>query len=135
MDKITYYIGIGVLVLGGFAIQLVITNRRHGRDHRKELEPILARHALTFVSAKWPGRFKVGPFPKFEIDVGRPRSRVGGIRGEYDEYRIVTVKDSQGNTHELWARLEFELFRLQRIRWRAENGHILPAQTRELLEN
>ena len=134
MDKITYYIGIGVLVLCGFAIQLVIRNRRHGRDHRKDLEPVLARHALAFVSAKWPGRFKVGPFPKFEIELGRPQSRAGGIRGEYDEYRLVTAKDSKGNTHELWARLEFELFRLRRIRWRAENEQNLPAQARALLE-
>ena len=134
MDKIIYYIGIGALVIIGLAIQLVITNRRHGRDHRKDLEPILARPALTFVSARWPGRFKVGPFPKFEIEVGRTQSRAGGIRGEYDEYRIVTVKDSKGNTLELWARLEFELFRLRRIRWRAENGHNLPAQAKDLLE-
>ena len=135
MDKITYYIGIGVLVLSGLAIQLMVRNRRHGRDHREDLEPILARHELTFVSARWPGRFKVGPFPKFEIEAGRPRSRAGGIRGEYDEYRIVTVKDSKGNTHELWARLEFELFRLRRIRWRAENGQNLPPRTRDLLED
>ena len=134
MTDYPWYIGIGVLVFGGLAIQLVITNRRHARDHRKDLEPILARHALTFVSARWPGRFKVGPFPKFEIEVGRPQSRAGGIRGEYDAYRIVTVKDSKGNTHELWVRLEFELFRLRRIRWRAENGHNLPAQAKDLLE-
>ena len=87
------------------------------------------------MSASWPGRFKVGPFPKFEIEVGHPQSRVGGIRGEFDEYRIVTVQDSQGNLHELWANLEFELFHLQRIRWRAENDKNLPAQARKMLEN
>ena len=135
MTDYSWYIGIGVLVFGGLAIQLVITNRRHARDHRKDLEPILAKHGLAFMSAKWPGRFKVGPFPKFEIETSRPQSRAGGIRGEYDAYRIVTVKDSQGNTHKLWARLEFELFRLRRVRWRAENGQNLPAQSRELLEN
>ena len=135
MSDILLYIGIGVLVAIGLGVQLFITHRRHMRDHRKDLEPILKTHGLTFVSASWPGRFKVGPFPKFEIEVGRPQSRVGGIRGEFDEYRIVTVQDSRGNLHELWANLEFELFRLRRIRWRAENAKSLPSQAREMLEN
>ena len=135
MSDIVLYIGIGVLVASGLAVQVLITHHRHRRDHCKDLEPILKTHELTFVAARWPGRFKVGPFPKFEVEVGRPQSRVGGIRGEYDEYRIVTVKDSQGKIHELWAKLEFELFRLRRIRWRAENAKNFPAQTREMLEN
>ena len=135
MSNIVLYIGIGVLVASGLAVQLLITHRRHRRDHRKDLEPILKTHELTFVSSRWPGRLKVGPFPKFEIQVGRPQSRVGGIRGEYDEYRIVTVQDSRGNLHELWANLEFELLRLRRIRWRAENADNLPSQAREMLEN
>ena len=134
MSDIILYIGIGALVAGGLAVTLVITRRRHGRDHRKELEPILKTHGLAFVSARWPGRFKVGPFPKFEIEVGLPQSRVGGIRGEYDEYRIVTVQDSQGKIHELWAKLEFELFHLRRISWRAGDDQNLPSQAREILE-
>ena len=135
MMEFALYIGIGLLVIGGLAFQLVITRRRHGRDHRKDLEPILAAHGLAFVSARWPGRLKVGPFPKFEIEVGRPQSRAGGIRGEYDEYRIVRVQDLQGDSHELWAKIEFELFRLRRIRWRAENDQHFPSQARALLEN
>jgi hypothetical protein len=135
MSNIALYIGIGLLVVSGLAVQLVITRRRHGRDHRKDVESILAAHGITFVSARWPGMFNVGPFPKFEIEVGRPQSRVGGIRGEYDEYRFVTVRDSEGNIHELWAKLEFELFRIRQIKWRAENSQNLPSQARQLLEN
>ena len=134
MSDIVLYMGIGLLVASGLAVQLLIKHRRHMRDHRKDLEPILKTHGLTFVSASWPGRFKVGPFPKFDIEVGRPQSRVGGIRSEFDEYRIVTVQDSRGNLHELWANLEFELFRLRRIRWRAENAGNFPSQAKELLE-
>jgi hypothetical protein len=135
MSNIALYIGMGVLVLSGLAVHIVITRRRHSRDHRKDVESILAAHGLPFVSAKWPGMFNVGPFPKFEIEAGRPQSRIGGIRGEYDEYRIVTVQDSQGNTHELWAKLEFELFRIRQIKWRTENSRSLPLQARQLLEN
>ncbi len=124
-----------MLVVGGLAVQFVIARRRHRRDHRDDIEPILAVHGLTFVSVRWPGMFKVGPFPNVEIEVGRPQSRAGGIRGEYDEYRIVTVHDSQGKIHELWAKLEFELFRLQRIRWRTGDCQNLPSQARGILEN
>lgn len=51
------------------------------------------------------------------IEVGGPQSRAGGICGEYDEHRIVTVQDSQGKIHELGAKLEFEVFLLRRVRW------------------
>ncbi len=135
MSDIVLYIGVGAAVVGGLVVQLLITRRRHRRDHRKDLEPILKAPGLAFVSARWPGRFNVGPFPKFEIEVGRPQSRAMGIRGEYDEHRIVTVHDLQGKIHELWAKLEFEVFRLRRIKWRAENGKNLPPQAREMLEN
>ena len=135
MDAGLLYVGIGLLVVAGLTVQFVITRRRHGRDHQRDLKPVLKSHDLTFVSAKWPGSFKVGPFPKVEVEVGRPQSRVGGISGEYDEYRIVNVRDSDGNTHQLWAKLEFELFRLRRIRWRAEDGQNLPSQARALLED
>ncbi|MBT8364683.1 MAG: hypothetical protein KJP23_08250 [Deltaproteobacteria bacterium] len=134
MDDIALYMGIGLLVLGGLAVQFTVTRRRHRRDHRKDLEPILAKHGLTFVSARWPGIFKVGPFPRVEIEIGRPQSRVGGIRGEYDAYRIVTVHDAKRNNYKLWAKLEFELFGLRRIRWRAEKSHHLPPEAGEMLE-
>ncbi len=135
MDGVLLYVGIALLVVAGLTVQFVITRRRHGRDHRRALEPVLKSHGLTFVSANWPGSLKVGPFPKVEVEVCRPQSRVGGISGEYDEYRIVNVRDSDGNTHQLWAKLEFELFRLRRIRWRAEDGQNIPSQARALLED
>ena len=135
MNSIELYIGIGILVVAGCAVQFVVSYRRHRRDHRQDLEPMLKSHGLTFISAKWPGLFKVGPFPKVEVEVGRPQSRFGGIRGEYDEYRVVTVKDSQGNRFEIWARLEFELFRLRRIRWRADKSRNASLQDISFLEN
>ena len=135
MDKLAPYIGMGALLAGGLAVQFVLSRRRHGRDYRIDLEPILKAHGLAFVSARWPGMFRVGPFPKFEMQFGRPQSHVMGISGEYDEYRIVTVRDSEGNEHELWAMLEFEVLRLRRIRWRAEKGQDLPSEARRLLEN
>ena len=129
------YIGIGILVVIGLAFYFLITWRRHQKDFREHLEPILKSYGLRFVAARWTGFFKVGPFPKLEIEVGRPQSRVGGIRGEFSEYRIVTFQDSEGRTHEVWANLEFEMFRLRSIRWRAASVHDLPEAAKTMLEN
>jgi hypothetical protein len=129
------YIGIGALLVVGLVVRFLIRRRRHRRDYREHLEPILAERGLKFVSATYPGMFKIGPFPKFEIEVGRPYSHVCGSRGEYCEYRIVTFSDSEGKTHQVWAQVEFEMFRFRRVRWRAENKEHLPASAKALLEN
>jgi hypothetical protein len=135
MTGIMLYIGIGILVVIGLAFYFVITWRRHQKDFRGHLEPILKSYGLRFVAARWPGFFKVGPFPKLEIEVGRPQSRVGGIRGEFSEYRIVTFQDSEDQTHEVWANLEYEMFRLCSIRWRAVSAHDLPEAAKAMLED
>lgn len=135
MNGTVLYFVVGMLMVGGFAAQFLISRRRHRRDHREDLIPILAAHGLTFVSARWPGFFKVGPFPKFGIEVGRPQSRIGGIYGEYDEYRVVTVKNSEGKVYQLWAKLEFELFKLHKVSWRWEIGQEVSTQVKGLAEN
>lgn len=59
MGKVLWYTGIGLLVIAGLAVQFLVSRRRHGRDYRGQLEPILAEYGLTFVSARGPGFFKV----------------------------------------------------------------------------
>lgn len=125
-----------ICVIGGFLlVAFVISRRRHQRDLRQYLEPELRRCGVDFISAVYPGMFKIGPFPKIEFEVGRPQSTIGGIRGEYDEYRIVSFKDSTGATHRLWALVEFEMFRFRRVRWRAEQKDGLPPSVLPILEN
>jgi hypothetical protein len=129
------YISIAILVVAGLAVQVLIVWRRHRKDYKEHLEPILESHGLRFVSARWPGFFKVGPFPKFETEVGRPQSRVGGVSGEFSEYRIVTFRDSDGRSHAVWACIEFEMFRLRKVRWRADSTEDLPDTAKGMLEN
>lgn len=128
------YLIIGIFIVIGLTLYFLIIWRRHQKDFREYIEPVLESCGLKFVSAKWPGFFKVGPFPKFEVEIGRPQSRVGGIRGEFNEYRIVTFLDSDGRSHEIWANIEFEMFRLRFIKWRAVNEHSLPEAAKALLE-
>ena len=59
-------------------------------------------------------------------------NQAGGSSSEYSKSIAI---DSEGNNYELWARLEFELFKLQRIRWRAEADHNVPAQALEMIES
>ena len=124
----------GVLVLSAL-ISLFVARRRHSRDYREHLEPVLHGLGLRFVSSVHPGMYRVGPFPKTEWVFGRPQSHVFGIRGEYSEYRIVSFEDPKGRLHQIWAKVQFELFRFRRVRWRAENFDGLPTCLLPILEN
>lgn len=123
-----------ILVAAGISFYFLIIFRRHQKDYREHLQPILKTHGLRFVAARWPGFFKLGPFPKLEVEKGRSQSRIFGIRGEFDELRIVTFKDSGGQSYEAWANVEFELFRLRRIRWRLNNTQDLPENVKAMIE-
>lgn len=121
------------LLVGGTSAVMVAV-RRNKQDLTEYLEPPLRECGVTFISAVYPGLFKVGPFPKFEVEV-TPQTNVGGIRGEYLEYRIVTFKDSGGQVYQVWACVEFVAFQLSRIRWRAESTESLPPRVAAILEN
>jgi hypothetical protein len=118
----------------GAAIIFFVAFRRHTRDYRRYLEPPLKRCGVEYVSARTPKIFQTGPFPKFEIEMGRPVTNAGGIQGEYIEYRIVTLRDADRQLLELWACMEFEAFKFRRVRWRAEKRDGLPAQIVSILE-
>jgi hypothetical protein len=124
----------GFLVLG-LAQSFFILGRRHRRDLSEFLVPDLQKCGVEFVSAVYPGRFKVGPFPKFEMEYGRLQTSVGGIPGQYIEYRIVSFRDIDGRVYHLWALVEFECFQFRRARWRAERGGLLPPKISPILEN
>jgi hypothetical protein len=128
-----WIIGIALLV-GGVSV-FAISRRRRQRDLREFLEPDLRKCGVTFISAVYPGLFKIGPFPKFEGPHRRPQTTVNGIRGEYNEYRIVSFSDSKGAVFRLWALVEFEMFQFRRVRWRAERKDSLPESVLLILEN
>lgn len=129
------FLTIAMVVLIGCVTTFCIAHSRHQRDLSEYLEPPLRQCGVQFISAVYPGTFKMGPFPKFEVEWGRPQSDVCGVSGEYCEYRIVTFSDSDGNVFQLWALVEFEVFRFRRVRWRAEQKDSLPESVLPLLEN
>jgi hypothetical protein len=126
---------IGILFLVGGVSAFIISRRRHRRDLNEYLEPVLRECGVTLISAVYPGMFKVGPFPKFEVQRGRPQTTVAGVSGEYNEYRIVSFRDSKGVVFRVWALVEFEMFKFRRVRWRAERKDLLPQSVLPILEN
>jgi hypothetical protein len=128
-------VAFAAFALVGVASVIFTSSRRRKRDLREYLEPPLQNCGVTYISAVYPGLFKTGPFPKFEVEVGRPQTSVNGTRGEFNEYRVVSFQDSNGRVHQLWALVEFEMFQAKRVRWRAEQKESLPPGVLALLEN
>ncbi len=134
MNEIGPKVGMGIAIIASLVAHFVISRRRRLCDYRKDIEPVLRARGLTLVGTRCADWFTVGPFPKIEVQWGRPQSEVMGFCGEYSQYRIVACQDSSGSNYELWAKLEFELFRLRRIRWRAEKGQAVPSQVQDIME-
>lgn len=124
-----------ILIAGGALLAIALSWKRGGSSYADLLAPVIEECGCKFISSRSPGLFRVGPFPKFESEFGRPQTSVLGVRGEHFHYRIVLFEDGAGVPHEVWALIEFESFKLRHIRWRAFEKEKLPAAIRELLEN
>ena len=129
----------GAFLLGGVVLSVVLSRRRHRKDLRVYLEPDIKKAGMEFVSAVAPnGLLNCGPFPNFEFGSWKATGNfsAAGVQtsGDYDEYRIVSFRDSQGQIHRLWAMVEFESYHLSRVRWRAERIEGLPSSVLAILE-
>ena len=123
----------GITVMVATAIVgLVVARHRHRKDYRGYLAPELERHGLQFVSARYPGAFRVGPFPFIEPRANR---HLQTNIGSFVEYREVDCIDRAGRHFTVWAQLDFVFYILQRLRWRIEAGASFPESAKGLLEN
>jgi hypothetical protein len=67
------------------AVSLLVGVRRCRRDMRPYLEPTLRQCGVELITIANPTLFKVGPFPKVEVERGRPQSNILGFSGEYNQ--------------------------------------------------
>jgi hypothetical protein len=81
------------------------------KDFKNVLIPELKRYGLRFISSEYPGLFKVGPFKKFEIHIGKPQINNGAIQYEKTYYRKVTVLTPDNISKEVWAKIETGWFK------------------------
>ncbi|GAB5473778.1 MAG: hypothetical protein Mars2KO_18770 [Maribacter sp.] len=84
-------------------------------DSSKDFSDIIAlelkKHGLKYVGSSYPGLFKVGPFKKFEITIGKPTINEGAIRYDNTYYRIVEFKTKTNRTKQVWAKIDTNWFK------------------------
>lgn len=112
-----------VIGLGLSILQLRTWFGRRRKTYQEILAPALSAQGLEFISAVTAKLFDVGPFPKFEVEIGTYSRSTGPTgSGHYQQYRIVKVRDKAGREQEVWARLTFEFWNLKRVEWKPELG-------------
>ncbi|MET7030857.1 hypothetical protein [Sediminicola luteus] len=88
------------------------------KDFESEIEMDCNKHGLNYISSKYPGLFKVGPFKKFEITIGKPTINNGAIQYENTYYRIVELKTKNNRKERVWAKIETSWFKDTQIEYK-----------------
>lgn len=81
------------------------------KDFRNLIEPQLEKFGMKYIKSEYPGIFKVGPFKKFEIEIGKPQINNGTVQYEKTYYRKVTTLVNNKSEVEIWAKIETGWFK------------------------
>ena len=81
------------------------------KDFSELIESKLKTKGIKFVSSTYPGLFKVGPFKKFEISIGKPQINDGTIQYENTYYRMIELKTKNDTTKIIWAKIDTSWFK------------------------
>ena len=81
------------------------------KNFRNLIEPKLEKVGMKYLKSEYPGLFKVGPFKKFEIEIGKPQINNGTVRYERTYYRKVTALKNNKTEVEIWAKIETGWFK------------------------
>ena len=102
---ILLFIGLSI-ILGWLNWQL---NKK--KDFKSLIEPELEKFGLKYIKSEYPGIFKVGPFKKFEIEIGKPQINNGAIQYEKTYYRKITALTKTKREVEVWSKIETSWFK------------------------
>lgn len=105
------YFVIGLMVFISAIIGWLNWQHENKKDFRKLIEPQLEQYGMKYIKAEYPGFFKVGPFKKFEIEIGKPQINDGTIRYEKRYYRKITAIASNNKVVEIWAKIDTGWFK------------------------
>ncbi|CAM4030068.1 hypothetical protein FLBR109950_13745 [Flavobacterium branchiophilum] len=102
-----------ILFIVCISVALWWLNWQHNKskDFRKLIEPKLEQNGLKYVKEEYPGIFKVGPFKKFEIEIGKPQINKGTIQYEKTYYRKITAIANNKKEVEIWAKIDTSWFK------------------------
>ncbi len=88
------------------------------------IEAELKKYGLKYVNSMYPGLFKVGPFKKLEITIGKPMINNGAIQYEHTYYRIVELETKKKRKEKIWAKIETSWFKDTRIEFKPRLSEI-----------
>lgn len=86
-------------------------NLNKRKNFKNLIEPQLEKFGMKYIKSEYPGIFKVGPFKKFEIEIGKPQINNGTIRYETTYYRKVTALENNKSEIEIWAKIQTGWFK------------------------
>lgn len=94
------------------------------KDFRSLIEPELERFGIKYIKSEYPGIFKVGPFKKFEIEIGKPQINGGTIQYEKTYYRKITVLTKAKKEVEVWSKIETSWFKESAVEFKPKLKNI-----------
>jgi len=90
------------------------------KDFSELVQVELRKNNMKLISLKYPGIFKVGPFEKFKISVGKPLINDGAIQYDKSYIRLVKLQTNTNKTHEVWVKIKTHWFKETKVEFRPE---------------
>jgi hypothetical protein len=78
--------------------------KAHARKFRESIEKEIEPYGFKYISSRFPGTMKVGPFRHGILEIFYVLKNGGSIR-DHIHYRIVQFSDSEGNNHRIWLKV------------------------------
>ncbi len=94
------------------------------KDFSELIQVELRKNGMKLVSSKYPGIFKVGPFEKVKISIGKPLINDGAIQYEKSYIRLVKLETKTKKVQEVWVRISTHWFKETKIEFRPQLSDI-----------
>jgi hypothetical protein len=78
--------------------------KAHARKFREAIEEQIVPHGFKYISSRFPGTMKVGPFRNGMVEIFFVLKKGGSIR-DHIHYRIVQFSDKQETNHRIWLKV------------------------------
>lgn len=76
------------------------------KDFTSLIDSKLKANNMKLIHLTYSGLFKVGPFRKFEISIGKPQINDGAIQYKKTYYRIVELETRKKTTEKVWVKIK-----------------------------
>jgi len=94
------------------------------KDFFELIELELRSKGMKLSSCSYPGLFKVGPFEKISISIGKPQINKGAIQYEKTYFRIIELKTKNNKTKKIWVKITKNWFNETKIEFKPKLSQI-----------